>query len=123
MKYETAGDPISGLRWTRKTTEKIADELSVLDIRVSRKTVAKLLKQMNFSLRTNKKKISNGSRPDRDAVVSKNTNELKIGTPRRFVIDVYPVVSKNTNELKTCAHDHAADPGIENGTPVNPCAC
>ena len=61
MKYETAGDPVSGLRWTRKTTEKIADELLALDIRVSRKTVAKLLKQNNFSLRTNKKKISNGS--------------------------------------------------------------
>ena len=38
MKYETAGDPVSGLRWTRKTTEKIADELLALDIRVSRKT-------------------------------------------------------------------------------------
>ena len=29
MKYETAGDPISGLKWTRKTTEKIADELDL----------------------------------------------------------------------------------------------
>ena len=67
MKYETAGDPVSGLRWTRKTTEKIADELLALNIRVSRKTVAKLLKQNNFSLRTNKKKISNGSPPERDA--------------------------------------------------------
>ena len=63
MKYEVAGDPVSGLRWTRKTTKKIAAELSALGIRVSRKTVAKLLKQMNFSLRTNKKKISNGSPP------------------------------------------------------------
>jgi len=27
MEYETAGDPISGLKWTRKTTEKIAQEL------------------------------------------------------------------------------------------------
>ncbi len=31
MKYETAGDPVSGLRWTRKTTEKIAGELSARD--------------------------------------------------------------------------------------------
>ena len=31
MKYETAGDPVSGLRWTRKTTEKIAGELSGLE--------------------------------------------------------------------------------------------
>ena len=70
MKYEVAGDPVSGLRWTRKTTKKIAAELSALGIRVSRKTVAKLLKQMNFSLRTNKKKISNGSPPTRDACSS-----------------------------------------------------
>ena len=27
MKYEVAGDPVSGLRWTRKTTKKIAAEL------------------------------------------------------------------------------------------------
>ncbi|MBT8339988.1 MAG: hypothetical protein KJP07_08240 [Desulfatitalea sp.] len=29
MKYETAGDPISGLKWTRKTTQKIAAELNI----------------------------------------------------------------------------------------------
>ena len=44
MKYEVAGDPVSDLRWTRKTTKKIAAELSALGIRVSRKTVAKLLR-------------------------------------------------------------------------------
>lgn len=27
MEYETAGDPISGLKWTRKTTVKISQEL------------------------------------------------------------------------------------------------
>ena len=47
--------------------EKDSGRTLALDIRVSRKSVAKLLKQMNFSLRTNKKKISNGSPPDRDA--------------------------------------------------------
>ena len=35
MKHETAGDPVSGLKWTRKTTKKIADELEVLDIKIS----------------------------------------------------------------------------------------
>ena len=30
MEYETAGDPISGLKCTRKTTEKIADELELI---------------------------------------------------------------------------------------------
>ena len=32
MVAETAGDPISGLKWTHKTTEKIAAELRSLRI-------------------------------------------------------------------------------------------
>ena len=31
MEYETAGDPMSDLRWTRKTTQKIADELASIN--------------------------------------------------------------------------------------------
>ena len=27
MEHDTAGDPVSGIKWTRRTTEKIADEL------------------------------------------------------------------------------------------------
>ena len=46
MKYEVAGDPVSGLRWTRKTTKKIPAELSALGIRVSRKTVAGTCQQL-----------------------------------------------------------------------------
>ncbi len=61
LTYETAGDPVSGLKWTRKTTEKIAEELGNLGIRVSLKTVAKLLKEMGFSLRANQKKLSRSS--------------------------------------------------------------
>jgi hypothetical protein len=56
-----AGDPVSGLRWTRKTTEKIAKELENLNIRVSPNTVGKLLKEMGFSLRVNHKKLSTSS--------------------------------------------------------------
>ena len=93
MKYETAGDPVSGLRWTRKTTEKIADELLALDIRVSRKTVAKLLKQNNFSLRTNKKKISNGSPPERDAQFA-TIAQLR----ERFGRRGNPILSVDTNK-------------------------
>lgn len=51
MKHETAGDPMSGLKWTRRTTAKIAAELQSLGIQVSDRTVAGLLKQMGFSLR------------------------------------------------------------------------
>jgi transposase len=63
MKYETAGDPMTDLKWTRKTTEKIADELALIDICVSKTTVGKILKGLNFSLKTNVKSISNGGKP------------------------------------------------------------
>ena len=32
MKHETAGDPMSGLKWTRRTTQKIAEELQGVGI-------------------------------------------------------------------------------------------
>jgi len=66
MKHETAGDPIKGLKWTRRTTGKIAAELGKLGINVSPNTVGRLLKQLGFSLRVNHKKRSFGSGPDRD---------------------------------------------------------
>jgi hypothetical protein len=54
---DTAGDPISGLKWTRRTTAKIAAQLLRLRIRVSARTVGRLLRQLRFSLRVNRKKI------------------------------------------------------------------
>ena len=67
MKHETAGDPMTGLKWTRRTTGKIAAELRSLGIEVSDRTVAKLLKDMGFSLRVNHKKLPGVDHPDRDA--------------------------------------------------------
>ena len=62
MKYETAGDPVSGCKWTRKTTGKIALQLKRVGIRVSANTVGRLLKKMDFSLRINLKSLESGLR-------------------------------------------------------------
>ncbi len=43
MEHHTAGDPITGLRWTHKTTVKISRELARAGIAASPKTVARLL--------------------------------------------------------------------------------
>lgn len=66
MEHDTAGDPVTGLKWTRKTTEKVAHQLSKLGIGVDAKTVGRLLKNLGYSLRVNVKKISSGSGPDRN---------------------------------------------------------
>lgn len=62
MKYETAGDPMSGLKWTRKTTNKISKQLESAGISVSSTTVGKILKKLSFSLKSNVKNISNGGK-------------------------------------------------------------
>jgi hypothetical protein len=93
MKHETVGDPMTGLKWTRRTTEKIARELTDLDIDVSAKTVGKLLKQMGFSLRVNHKKLSRQSGPDRDEQFS-YIAELR----EQFATRGWPIVSVDTKK-------------------------
>lgn len=58
MAADTAGDPITGLKWTRRTTEKIARELKKAGINVCKNTVGRFLRELHYSLRVNHKKIS-----------------------------------------------------------------
>lgn len=64
---ETRGDPMSELRWTTKSTVKLADELTAQDHRVASNTVARLLKDHGYSLRENTKTVEGRQHPDRDA--------------------------------------------------------
>ena len=65
LEHDTAGDPMTGLRWMRKTTAKVATQLRRIGIQVGARTVARLLRKLRFSLRVNQKKL--GARhPDRD---------------------------------------------------------
>lgn len=67
MEFDTAGDPMTGKKWTRTTPEKIAHCLQEgLGIVVSATTVRRLLKHLKYSLKGNRKTISTGSNPDRD---------------------------------------------------------
>jgi hypothetical protein len=61
MEYETAGDPMTSLKWTKRTTRKIAAELANLTIHVSHTTVGKLLHRMGYSLRVNQKQLVCGT--------------------------------------------------------------
>ena len=54
---ETAGDPISGLKWTKKTLIKISEQLNEGGIEICPNTVKKLLIQMNYSLKINYKRF------------------------------------------------------------------
>jgi hypothetical protein len=55
------------LRWTTKSTVKLADELTAQGHRVGPDTVARLLKDHGYSLQGNAKTIEGKQHPDRDA--------------------------------------------------------
>jgi Rhodopirellula transposase DDE domain len=67
MAHDVAGDPVSGIRWTHRTTEKIAAELRAGGIDVCANTVAGLLRGIGFRLRLNHKKLTHTRDPGRDA--------------------------------------------------------
>ena len=87
LESDTAGDPISGLKWTRRTTAKIAAQLLRLRIRVSARTVARLLRKLRFSLRVNRKKI--GPRHPLREEQFAQINKLR----RRFCRQRNPIIS------------------------------
>jgi hypothetical protein len=63
----TRGHPESPLRWTCKSTRKLAQELQRQNHPVTDRTVASLLKQAGYSLQANRKTKEGSSHPDRNA--------------------------------------------------------
>ena len=64
---QTRGDPMSPLRWTLKSTSRLAAELTGRGHPVSARTVAALLKAADYSLQGNRKTREGGKHVDRDA--------------------------------------------------------
>ena len=62
----TAGDPVSGMRWTHKSLRKLARALQQQGHRIGAVTVGRLLKAAQFSLRTNRKRLARTHEPERD---------------------------------------------------------
>jgi len=63
----TAGNPMSALRWTNKSTEAIAMELTRRGHPISDRTVARMLDEVGYSLQLNRKQKEGPQHPDRDA--------------------------------------------------------
>jgi hypothetical protein len=93
MRHDTAGDPMSGLKWTRRTTRNISEQLATLGIAASKSTVSRLLKQMDFRLRVNRKQIASTKSPDR------NQQFLYIAEQKeRFAAQGLPIISVDSKK-------------------------
>lgn len=66
MEDATAGDPVRGTKWTRKTLRALVNELRSKKFKVGRETVRRLLKQLGYALRYNRKERSKRQDADRD---------------------------------------------------------
>jgi len=96
---------MTGMKWTHRTTEKLAAELRSLHINVSARTVAKLLTEMGFSLRANQKKLSSRSPEQRDEQFTKIA-ELR----ECFAAAGRPVISVDTKKKELVGN--FKNPGI-----------
>lgn len=77
MEYETAGDPMSDLKWTRKTLQKISEQLARINIHVSKTTVGGILKKLGFSLKSNSKKVPYGGKPQTKSQQKKRDEQFE----------------------------------------------
>jgi len=63
----TRGDPQSPLRWTCKSTQRLADALNEKGYPISERKVAELLHALDYSLQANRKANELSKHPDRNA--------------------------------------------------------
>jgi hypothetical protein len=63
----TRGDPQAPLLWTSRSLRNLAEALQTMGHRVGHNVVADLLRQLNYSLQSNRKTREGSHTPDRDA--------------------------------------------------------
>jgi hypothetical protein len=90
----TRGDPESPLRWTCKSTHALSAELfAQYGIRISDKTVAKLLREHDYSLQAPNKSVEGTQHPDRNAQFEHINTKAKDCVERGV-----PVISVDTKK-------------------------
>jgi hypothetical protein len=90
---ETRGNPMSFVRWTSKSTAKLAEDLVRQGYRITDDTVGRILKSLGYSLQAPAKEKEGASHPDRDAQFRYLDGEV-----RRFVEAAQPVISVDTKK-------------------------
>ena len=108
------GDPESALRWTCKSTYNLSEALRRLGFQVGPKTVARELKEQDFTLQSNRKTREGSAHPDRDAQFH-YINEQVL----RFQQRGQPVVSVDTKKKELVGqYKNAGREWLPKGRPI-----
>ena len=89
----TRGDPESPLRWTSKSTTKLAEELTAMGFSISQRSVWKLLDELGYSMQSNRKSNEGSTQPDRDEQFQFISNSVA-----RFQQAGLPTISVDTKK-------------------------
>lgn len=103
VEESTAGDPMSRLKWTAKSTRTIAQELRRRGHPMSAVTVGRCLRDMDYSLQANVKTLEGEQHPDRDAQFRYLNAQIKA-----FLRSGDPVVSVDTKKKELVGAFHNA---------------
>lgn len=93
MQADTAGDPMSDKKWSRKDTRSISREMNAHGVRICPNTAGKLLRHRKYSLRVNRKSIAETQHPDRNRQF-----ELIADFRKRFEDAGSPILSMDTKK-------------------------
>jgi len=96
---ETRGNPMSLLRWTSKSTAKLARDLVRQGFSVSDDTVGRILKGLGYSLQSPAKVKEGTAHPDRDSQF-----RYLHGRAQDFVAKGEPVISVDTKKKEMVGH-------------------
>jgi hypothetical protein len=93
LRDATAGDPMTGLKWTHKTPAKISTQLEAKGYKAKRTTVRRLMHMRRYALRVNRKRLTKKPNPNRDRQIR------YINRRRRAFIKAHrPAISVDTKK-------------------------
>ena len=99
----TRGDPESPLRWTCRSTRTLAAALNRRKHLISHTKVARLLRDLSYSLQSDRKTEEGGNHPDRDAQFRHINNAAKC-----YLVGGWPVISVDTKKNELIGNYHNA---------------
>lgn len=93
MEGSTAGDPMSDVKWCRKSTRRVSRAVTRCHSAISHSSVGRKLRSAGYSLRANRKRLSTRQSPDRNKQFTQ-INEVK----RKYLGRGSPVISVDTKK-------------------------
>src|SRR5262249_14945338 len=93
IENEMAGDPMGEARWVRVTLHRLSEQLKQRGHQASPNTVGRLLKQMDFTMRANKRRQINSKCPERDEQFRHIASQRA-----RFTAAGLPIISVDTKK-------------------------